>query len=283
MSKPNDTRSNNAKSSGTKPNSTKPKEKMRLKQKTGQKNSQKVSNKLKQKKFEAHVSAPEKISPEKLCRKLDYKFNNAEHLYLALTHRSASGHHNERSEFLGDSVLNFIIAHALYELYPKAPEGDLSRYRATLVKKDALAEIARELELGNYIRLGSGELKSGGYRRDSILADTVEAIIAAVLLDAGFDAAKSLVLRLYEKTLKTVTEVSIKDPKSRLQEFLQSRKFKLPVYTVTAIEGEAHDQFFEVLCEIPEFELSITGKGRSRRSAEQIAAEQALEIIAHKK
>ena len=224
-------------------------------------------------------STPEKLSPEKLCRKLEYTFKNPEHLYLALTHRSASGYHNERSEFLGDSVLNFVIAHALYDAYPKATEGDLSRYRATLVKKDALAEIARELELGNYIRLGSGELKSGGYRRDSILADTVEAIIASVLLDSGFDAAQSLILRLYRNKITSVTEVSKKDPKSQLQEFLQSRKLQLPLYTVTSIEGEAHDQYFEILCEIPEIDLSIIGQGKSRRRAEQIAAEKALKKI----
>jgi len=224
-------------------------------------------------------SSPEQVSPEKLCRKLKYAFSDPEHLYLALTHRSASGHHNERSEFLGDSVLNFVIAQALYEAYPKATEGDLSRYRATLVKKDALAEIARELELGNYIRLGSGELKSGGYRRDSILADTVEAIIASVLLDSGFDAAKALILRLYQNKLTTVTEVSIKDAKSRLQEFLQSRKYNLPVYTVLSVEGDAHDQYFVMLCEIPEFDLKIKGEGKSRRRAEQLAAEKAMKEI----
>lgn len=222
---------------------------------------------------------PEKLSPEKLCRKLEYNFKNPEHLYLALTHRSASSSHNERSEFLGDSVLNFVVAQALYEAYPKATEGELSRYRAMLVKKDALAEIARELELGNYIRLGSGELKSGGYRRDSILADTVEAVIAAVLLDSGFEAAKALILRLYKNKISSVTDFTLKDPKSRLQEFLQSRKHQLPVYSVLSVEGEAHDQFFEVLCEIPEFDLSIKGQGKSRRRAEQIAAEKALEKI----
>jgi len=221
----------------------------------------------------------EKDSPAKLCKKLDYEYQNPEHLYLALTHRSASGHHNERSEFLGDSVLNFVIAHALFEAYPKATEGDLSRYRATLVKKDALAEIARELDLGNYIRLGTGELKSGGYRRDSILADTVEAIIASVLLDTGFNGAKALILRLYKDKIITVADHSLKDAKSRLQEFLQSRKYKLPVYTVESVEGDAHDQFFEVLCEIVEFKLSVSGQGKSRRRAEQVAAEKALEII----
>jgi len=234
------------------------------------------------KKTNLEKTSPEKQSPEKLCRKLEYKFINPEHLYLALTHRSASGYHNERSEFLGDSVLNFVIAQALYDAFPKATEGDLSRYRATLVRKEALAEIARELELGNYIRLGSGELKSGGYRRDSILADTVEAIIASVLLDSGFDAAESLILRLYQNKITSVTEVSMKDAKSRLQEYLQSRKYQLPVYTVKTVEGEAHDQYFEVLCEIPEFQLSITGQGKSRRRAEQIAAEKALEEIGKK-
>lgn len=221
----------------------------------------------------------QKHLPVKLCRKLAYTFNNPEHLYLALTHRSASGSHNERSEFLGDSVLNFVVAHALYDAYPKATEGELSRYRATLVKKEALAEIARELELGDFIRLGSGELKSGGYRRDSILADTVEAIIASVLLDGGFDAAKALILRLYKTKIATVTQLSKKDAKSCLQELLQSRKLKLPVYSVVSVEGDAHDQYFEVLCEIPAFNLKIRGSGKSRRGAEQLAAEKAMHEI----
>lgn len=221
----------------------------------------------------------DKQSPAKLCKKLKYEFTNPEHLYLALTHRSASGQHNERSEFLGDGILNFVIAHALYDAYPKATEGDLSRFRASLVKKEALAEIARELNLGNYIRLGSGELKSGGYRRDSILADTVEALIASVLLDSGFEEAKALILRLYEGKIETVADLSLKDPKSRLQEFLQSRKIDLPKYSVQSIEGDAHDQYFEVRCDIPEYQIAIKGEGKSRRRAEQQAAEFALAEI----
>jgi len=216
---------------------------------------------------------------EKLCRIIEYQFNNPDFLELALTHRSASGQHNERAEFLGDSILNFVIANELYDQFPKATEGELSRYRATLVKKDTLAEIARKLELGNCIRLGSGELKSGGFRRASILADGLEALIAAVLLDGGYEAAKALIIRLFNEKLRQVDQQNLKDPKSRLQEYLQSRQKNLPQYSALTIVGDPHDQTFEMQCEIPELDITVKGVGSSRRKAEQKAAEAALVII----
>jgi len=214
-----------------------------------------------------------------LCRLINYQFNKPDLLKLALTHRSASSQHNERAEYLGDSVLNFVVAHALYEKYPKATEGELSRYRATLVKKDTLAEIARELDLGEYIQLGSGELKSGGYRRASILADALEAVIAAVLLDGGFDAAKTLIHHLFEGKVDAVSKRELKDPKSRLQEFLQSRQHDLPEYQVSTVSGDPHLQHFVVNCFIPILSIQTQGEGSSRRRAEQSAAEAALALI----
>jgi len=216
---------------------------------------------------------------QKLCRKIGYQFKSIEFLELALTHRSASSQHNERVEFLGDGVLNFVVAEALYHNYPNATEGELSRYRATLVNKDTLAEIAKELNLGDYIRLGSGELKSGGFRRASILADGLEAIIAAVLLDTGFESAKNLILNLFKNKIDVVSEQKLKDPKSRLQEYLQSRKQNLPLYTVMSIDGDPHNQTFKIKCDIPELNIVVEGKGSSRRKAEQLAAESAMQLI----
>jgi len=216
---------------------------------------------------------------EKLCKKIDYQFVNIDFLELALTHRSASSQHNERIEFLGDGVLNFVVAEALYHKFPKATEGELSRYRATLVKKDTLAEIAKSLDLGDYIRLGSGELKSGGYRRASILADGLEAIIAAVLLDTGYESVKKLILNLFQDKIDIVDEQNLKDPKSRLQEYLQSRRQDLPNYTVLSVNGDPHNQTFTIKCEIPELQIVVEGSGSSRRKAEQIAAEAAIDLI----
>ena len=216
---------------------------------------------------------------EKFCRKIDYQFKSIEFLELALTHRSANSQHNERVEFLGDGILNFVVAEALYHNYPNATEGELSRYRSTLVNKDTLAEIAKELDLGDYIRLGSGELKSGGFRRASILADGLEAIIAAVLLDTGFESAKKLILNLFQNKIDVVNEQNLKDPKSRLQEYLQSRGQNLPLYTVMSIEGDPHNQTFKIKCDIPELNIIVEGKGSSRRKAEQLAAESAMQLI----
>ncbi len=218
-------------------------------------------------------------SLEKLEKALQYQFSNISHLQLALTHRSASKIHNERAEFLGDSVLNFVISEALYHRYPKATEGELSRYRATLVRKETLAEIARELKLGDYVVLGSGELKSGGFRRDSILADALEAVLAAILLDGGFEAAKQTILSLFELRIPTVTDQQLKDPKSRLQEFLQSRQLHLPEYTVVTLEGEPHRQVFQVECQVKDLQISVEATGKSRRKAEQAAALKVLEQL----
>lgn len=216
----------------------------------------------------------------KLVARLEYEFSNQNLLTEALTHRSAAARNNERLEFLGDSILNFVIANELFHMYPDSPEGDLSRLRASLVKKEGLAEIAQDLELGEYLILGSGELKSGGHRRDSILADTVEAIFGAVYLDGDFDVCKQLILRLYRKQLENIPDVSqLKDPKTRLQELLQARKIALPVYRVIDIRGKAHQQTFVIACEIDALSLVTEGKAGSRRKAEQRAAEKAIAEI----
>jgi len=211
-----------------------------------------------------------------LFKHLNYTFEDQAHIDLALTHRSASNQHNERSEFLGDSVLNFVISEALYREYPKAKEGELSRYRATLVRKETLAEIAREIDLGNYLVLGAGELKSGGFRRDSTLADGLEAVFAAVLLDGGYESAKNTILQLFETRIPVVADRQLKDPKSRLQEYLQSNKKTLPIYTVVETKGEAHDQMFTIECVVGEYNIKVTSTGKSRRKAEQSAAKQIL-------
>ena len=175
---------------------------------------------------------------DKLERKIGYQFNDADLIHLALTHRSAAGKHNERLEFLGDSILSFVIADDLYHRFPKVNEGDMSRMRATLVRGHTLAELGREFELGDYLKLGPGELKSGGFRRDSILADAVEAIIGAVYLDSDTEVVRGIILSWYQSRLDAIQPgVSQKDPKTRLQEFLQGRRNPLPVYTVTNIQG----------------------------------------------
>ncbi|MCL9781522.1 ribonuclease III [Vibrio sp. S4M6] len=216
----------------------------------------------------------------KLEKKLGYQFDKAELINLALTHRSANGKHNERLEFLGDSILSFVIADELYQRFPKVNEGDMSRMRATLVRGHTLAELGREFQLGDYLKLGPGELKSGGFRRDSILADAVEAIIGAIYLDSDIENARKIVLAWYKTRLDGIKPgVSQKDPKTRLQEYLQGRKKPLPVYTVTNIKGEAHNQEFTVSCDIVDLKESIIGVGTSRRKAEQAAAESALEKL----
>jgi ribonuclease III len=217
---------------------------------------------------------------EKLSRKIEYTFNNENLLLEALTHRSVGAVNNERLEFLGDSVLNFVVAEQLFASLPKASEGDLSRLRASVVKKESLVEIAHDLQLGDFISLGSGELKSGGFRRESILADAVEAILGAVLRDSGFDECKLLVLRLCKNKIEqTIIDGPEKDAKTRLQEYLQSRRYRLPEYNVTDIKGKAHQQTFSVECFIKELDLHTNGVGRSRRIAEQEAAQKAIESI----
>lgn len=212
-----------------------------------------------------------------LQKQLDYRFKDEVLLQLALTHRSHGGNNNERLEFLGDSILNFIISEDLYTRFPQAREGQLSRLRARLVKGMTLAEIAREFGLGDHLRLGSGELKSGGFRRESILADALESVIGAIYLDGGFEVCRERVLHWYEGRLGALSlKDTLKDPKTKLQEFLQSRQLALPRYEVVAIEGEAHAQTFHVRCFVESLSEATTGIGSSRRLAEQQAARLAL-------
>ncbi len=215
-----------------------------------------------------------------LCKQLGYQFVQPQLLQRALTHRSFCASHNERLEFLGDSVLNCAIAKYLYELYPEMPEGDLSRLRSNLVNQQTLAILAKQLNLGEQLLLGDGERKSAGFRRPSILADSLEALFGAVLLDAGFVAAEKVILDLYvpfiaQTDLKTLG----KDAKTLLQEYLQGRKLALPQYNVIEIKGEAHAQMFVVSCVIPQLDLSTQGEGAGRRIAEQIAAERAYQQL----
>ena len=198
-------------------------------------------------------------------------------MLLALTHRSFAGRNNERLEFLGDAILNFVAGEALFERFPQAREGQLSRLRARLVKGETLAVLARGFELGEYLRLGSGELKSGGFRRESILADALEALIGAIYLDAGMDVARARVLDWLTNELDGLTLVDTnKDPKTRLQEFLQSRAVELPRYEVVDIQGEPHCRTFFVQCEVALLTDKTQGQGASRRIAEQVAAAAAL-------
>lgn len=210
-------------------------------------------------------------------KKLGYSFNDIGLLNEALTHRSYAARNNERLEFLGDGILNFVIAHELYKLYPDVQEGDLSRLRANLVNRESLADIANQLDMGDVIKLGSGELKSGGFRRPSILADAVESVLGAVYCDGGFDACRELIIRLYASRLSSPTDLqSLKDPKTQLQELLQSRRFALPEYEVVDVTGYAHAQMFHVTCSIEQMNIKVTGEGKSRRKAEQKAAEKAI-------
>ncbi|MFL9710716.1 ribonuclease III [Methylobacillus sp. Pita1] len=223
------------------------------------------------------------MSQNSLVRQLAYEFKDKSLLTLALTHRSYSGNNNERLEFLGDGVLNFLVAHQLFQRFPKLSEGDLSRLRAQLVKEQTLSEIATGLDVGEFLRLGEGELKSGGWRRPSVLADAMEAIIGAVFLDGGYPAAEALVKRLFLPRMESIDPKAIgKDAKSLLQEFLQGRKIDLPEYNVLATEGEAHCQTFRVSCHITKFQITTEGKGSSRRAAEQQAAQLAYEQLLEK-
>jgi ribonuclease-3 len=218
-----------------------------------------------------------------LQRRLQHEFSNAALLTQALTHRSFSSDHYERLEFLGDSVLNLAVSDLLYARLGTLPEGDLSRIRANLVKQDTLHQLAVDLGLPEIIRLGEGEVRSGGQKRPSILADTLEAIIGAVYLDAGFAAAQSLVHRLFKAVeINPQMEAIGKDAKTELQEWLQGRKMKLPVYKVVGTIGAAHKQSFDVECEIPELRLTERGIGGSRRSGEQAAAAAMLQTIKSK-
>jgi ribonuclease III len=213
------------------------------------------------------------------CASIGYRFRNTELLDRALTHRSRGSAHNERLEFLGDSVVNCAVALELYARFPELTEGELSRLRASLVNQHSLAAIARRTALGEHLQLGDGELRSGGAQRPSILADAVEAVVGAAFLDGGFDTAHRVVLALYGSMLDTLDPSTCgKDPKTLLQEHLQGRRIALPRYTVVATRGEAHEQQFQVECAVPELDIRSFGEGNSRRSAEQEAARRVYEL-----
>ncbi|MGF7453712.1 ribonuclease III [Pasteurella bettyae] len=214
---------------------------------------------------------------DRLQRHINYQFKDVALLKQALTHRSAATKHNERLEFLGDAILNYTIADALYHQFPHCNEGELSRMRATLVREPTLAILARQFELGEYLLLGQGELKSGGFRRESILSDCVEAIIGAISLDSNLTTATQTTLHWYEDLLNKIKPgENQKDPKTRLQEYLQGHRLPLPTYEVKEIKGEAHCQIFKVECNVPNLDRNFIGVGSSRRKAEQGAAEQIL-------
>jgi ribonuclease III len=215
---------------------------------------------------------------ENLCEKLNYRFKNPELLEAALSHRSfRDNKNNERLEYLGDAVLNFVIAAALFRQNIKAREGELSRLRANLVREETLSDLALEFELGKYLRLGAGELKTGGAQRKSILADGMEAVVGAIYLDSGFQACEACVLRWYAHRLENVETIpDLKDPKTRLQEYLQAKKLALPIYIILALEGPAHQQLFKVECQLHGLPNKAIGIGSSRRRAEQKAAEKIL-------
>ena len=217
-----------------------------------------------------------------LSRALGYRFGDPQLLQAAVTHRSAGSNNNERLEFLGDAVLGYIVAEWLFEQFPKATEGQLSRLRASLVKRATLAEIARQLNLGDYLLLGSGELKSGGFRRDSILADAMEAILGAIVLDSdnGLERCRACIRRLFASKVGELSPgEELKDPKTRLQELLQSRKLELPAYDVVEVTGKAHHQRFAVECRVEAMQQSTRGEGSSRRRAEQAAARAMLDQL----
>nr|WP_229799525.1 ribonuclease III [Vogesella fluminis] len=215
-----------------------------------------------------------------MCTALDYSFSRFELLRQAVTHRSFGAPNNERFEFVGDSILNYTVARMLFDHFPKLSEGELSRLRANLVNQSTLAEIAQQLKLGDYLYLGEGELKSGGFNRPSILADAVEAIFAAISFDTDFMAAERVVRRLYQERVAAIDPSKhAKDAKTRLQEALQARRLSLPRYSILSQSGEAHEQSFRVQCDLAELDIITTGDGVSRRGAEQQAADAALLLL----
>lgn len=220
------------------------------------------------------------MSGSALEGRLGYRFREPALLRDALTHRSAGSNHNERLEFLGDGALNFIIAHELYRRVPDADEGDLSRLRASLVRRETLSGVARELDLGNVLVMGPGEARSGGHQRQSTLGDALEAVLGAVYLDGGFSACREVVLSLFAKRLDHLPPLeSLKDPKTRLQEYLQARRLPLPDYTLAARRGAEHARTFEVACSVAGLSDPVRGTGGSRRAAEQDAARRALQAL----
>ena len=217
---------------------------------------------------------------DRLYKRLGYTFNQTAYLRQALTHCSAGEKNYERLEFLGDSILNLIISNALYHQYPQRPEGQLSRLRAFLVKGDMLADIAAEIDLGDYLLLGQGELKSGGFRRRSILADALEAVFAAIFLDSDFFQIQRVILSLFKDRLNDETmDAASKDAKTQLQEYLQAKKYPLPEYSVKEIIGEEHEQIFHIICYLAKLDLSTESQGETRRKAEQAAAKLMLDKI----
>ena len=213
----------------------------------------------------------------RLMKQIGYCFKDESLLLNALTHRSVGQHNNERLEFLGDAILGMVIADELFQRFPESSEGEMSRLRASLVKGETLSELARDLSLGDYLKLGPGELKSGGFRRDSILADAFEAILAAVYLDSDLETCRNLILRQLESRLDSVSPDTVtKDPKTQLQEYMQARHLSLPVYDVINVAGKAHAQTFTVECRLESGDV-VTAIGSSRRKAEQAAASQLLE------
>lgn len=217
---------------------------------------------------------------QQLCQKLQVNFQDPALLQQALTHRSADPKNNERLEFLGDAILSLVIAEALFMRFPQVKEGKLSRLRASLVRGETLAELGRELNLGEVLVLGPGELKSGGFRRESILADTVEALFAAVYLDSGYEPVRQLIMRLYDERLHSIdVSEAVKDPKTRLQELLQSRKLPLPIYIVKELKSDQQQPVFEASCQVSLLDKLVIAQGSSHRKAEKRAAERALTLI----
>ena len=215
-----------------------------------------------------------------LSKRLNYQFRDDELLIAAITHRSAGKNNNERLEYLGDAALGFIIAETLYQKFPDISEGELTRLRAFLVRKETLARLAKKLELGQFLKLGIGERKSGGWRRASILANAMEAIIGAIYLDSGYESCKKCILDIYAEQLRDLSPEQLsKDPKTKLQEFLQAKRQELPDYQVITEEGEAHAKTFTVECKVPVLKTSVVASGASKRNAEQAAARKALELL----
>ncbi len=223
-----------------------------------------------------------KADVDKLCRTLSYRFIDQKLLEQALTHRSAGGQNNERLEYLGDAILGFVVADELYSHFPEATEGQLSRLRSSLVKRDTLAKVAREFKLGDYLRLGQGELRSGGQSRDSILADGLEAIFASIYLDGGYKACRDVIQAIFLPRIQSLSLNSQqKDPKTQLQEHLQAKRIELPDYAILNIDGDPHNQRFSVTCAVSSLGEKTTGVGASRRKAEQDAASKMLAILKH--
>ena len=230
--------------------------------------------------MKAPAAAAYQQKVDTLCKLIGYSFNDATLLQLALTHRSCGNRNNERLEFLGDSIVNFVIAHALFEKFPKAREGQLSRLRAGLVKGVTLAQVAIEMQVGPCLKLGAGELKSGGQRRESILADATEAIIGAIYQDAGMQVCEERILALFAPRLENLSLTDTqKDPKTRLQEYLQAKKADLPMYDLVDVQGQDHEQVFTIQCHTQLLDKPTQAKASSRRIAEQKSATLALQQL----